>query len=425
MINSFFITLRRVIGAALFLFLLSPAYGQHIKTGEKLPRTRFGSIFNYSGDTLDIRQLGVKLVVLDFWAHNCKGCLLSLPKIDSLQAKFKGDIQIIMVNNEGRDSTARLFEKRKKFLHKPDVPFITTDSFLEKLFAVRARPAYVWLDGNGVFRYMSDELSEADIKRAIEGAEMKSDQYRGKQKYVPDFIDSACSKYVIFHSYLTRSIPGVNLVGRRVGNREITATNTPMHELYTRAFDPDDSLGLNRPGRIFFTERVPDSVRADFLNSNIRYNYSLLLPRENDNRYRLMQQDLLKCTGIMASVVKRKVNCLTLVRTGDKDRIRTKGGEQVMTFMMSDITGVVSYDRRELRNQPFSLFSAILSTEIEHKLNLPFFDATGYAGNIDMAFRGKVLDEFKLEEIRKELRKYGLDLRLSGQKIDTLLLDVL
>jgi len=74
----------------------------------------------------------------------------------------------------------------------------------------------------------------------------------------------------------------------------------------------------------------------------------------------------------------------------------------------------------EVINQPYAGFITNLKICVEG--HYPFFEETGYEGNIDIALRVKSLQPFNLEELRKDLKQYGLELKEDYRMIDVLVI---
>src|SRR5450432_2351570 len=81
------------------------ASGQALLPGDKLPEILLTNVLNKEEGKLNINEYKGKLLILDFWATNCTGCLKKIPLINSLQNEYNDKVQFILVNTQSKDST--------------------------------------------------------------------------------------------------------------------------------------------------------------------------------------------------------------------------------------------------------------------------------------------------------------------------------
>lgn len=405
-----------------------------LKRGDRISDNELRSVYNAQKGEIDLSTIKAKLILLDFWSPNCTGCLMSFPKLDSLQKLFGNDISIILVNQQSLDSTKRFFDQRK-FLYKPDIPFVTGDTVLNRLFPNAANPAYAWLDGEGVFHQMTNSLTGDGIRKFILEQKSGLEDYRGRQRYLPSLFDQEFKGNLLSYSYLAKAIPGVSLTGE-VGDSGISTANYTILELYMEAYGEIGKYDFTKPWKIALL--VKDSIRYiapansdlayEWRKKNI-YTYSLLLPKEKAaERFKAMQGELDRYFGIESNVEKRMVKYLALVRTSANDKLKSKGRSKSRniapnSFMMSSNEKVNKiYSKRELTARPYQMFSDTFKFWVEGRLKKPFVDQTGYFGNISISMNGDVVDRFELSEIKDALRAYDLDLVEKEDLIDVLVL---
>lgn len=405
-----------------------------LKKGDRLPDNKLKSVYNARKGEIDLSTIKAKLILLDFWSPNCTGCLTSFPKLDSLQKLFGKDISIILVNEQSLDSTKRFFDQRK-FLYKPEIPFVTGDIVLNRLFPNLAKPAYAWLDGDGKFYQMTNSLTGEGIRKFMLEQKSGLDEYLGRQRYLPSLFDQEFKEDLLSYSYLAKAIPGVSLAGEGDGRR-ISVPNYTILELYKEAYNEIGKYDFGKPWKISLA--VKDSSRYILpANSDLAYEwrkentytYSLLLPKEGAaDRFKTMQKDLDRYFGIESNVEKRMVKYLALVRTSANDKLKSKRRSKFKAidphnFIMSSHGQANKYyPKRELIAHPYQVFSRIFKVWVERRLKQPFVDQTGYAGDVSISISGDVVDRFELLEIKTALRAYDLDLVEKEYLIDVLVL---
>lgn len=104
-----------LLGAALAAQAAAPA------TGEAAP-DYLGR--NLDRDVIRLNQYAGKPVVISFWATWCPYCLKELPILSSIRKASKGEVQVIAINTENRDTFRRVTKVLKDLdlalLYDPD-----------------------------------------------------------------------------------------------------------------------------------------------------------------------------------------------------------------------------------------------------------------------------------------------------------------
>src|SRR5471030_2148981 len=71
-----------------------------IKRGETVPDLNFTTLLNAKVKSARLSQLKGKVVLVEFWATWCGSCLVAMPHLQALQAKFPKSLQVIAVTDE-------------------------------------------------------------------------------------------------------------------------------------------------------------------------------------------------------------------------------------------------------------------------------------------------------------------------------------
>ncbi len=167
----------------MLLPLLSGAQSPPVKAltiGDTVPDITISNIINYKTTSAKLSDFKGKLVILDFWAVWCSGCIQGMPKLDSLQKEFKNKLQVILINDEGERSTLENEKKTKAFFTnweiKSNRSFALPSSLkridsLEKLFPHIFIPHYVWIGPKGkvIAITNSQEINRENIKDVLNG----------------------------------------------------------------------------------------------------------------------------------------------------------------------------------------------------------------------------------------------------------------
>jgi thiol-disulfide isomerase/thioredoxin len=167
----------------------SPVKALHI--GDIVPDITLTNVYNYPSSTIRLSDLKGKLVILDFWAVWCTGCIQAVPKLDSLQKEFQNKLQVILVNEEGEKSSAENEFKTTAFFHKWmkkcngsfALPYaLKRIDRLDKLFPHIFIPHYVWIsEGKVIAITSSEEVTYQNISTLLKGLpsvmHLKSDKF--------------------------------------------------------------------------------------------------------------------------------------------------------------------------------------------------------------------------------------------------------
>ncbi|MBN8879842.1 MAG: TlpA family protein disulfide reductase [Sphingobacteriales bacterium] len=424
--------------ATLFLFACSFSNerinSQMLKEGDQMPDLTFQHVSNYSSQNLRLSDFKGKLVILDFWGHNCISCVEAFPEIDMLQKEFSKDIQIILVNPESREKTDLFFKKRVK-VFKPNLPMISGDTLLSNMFPHQGVPFHVWIDRNGKILYQTDGVyaNPGTITKVLNG-EHNNIEKRVNTSYVQTFINEQYKPQLIYYSFLTRYDRRHRLEYSEGSDSNVLLSlqcSSPVG-MFQAAFSAlsDQKEDFVKPGRTLLlfkdTARYRSPENNEMFNrwlENTHYDYQLYWTMgTKEEGYRILLEDLARQFKLKGSIQKRKVKCLALVKTGNLESLRTKGGEVKRRFVRFGLRSEAQDSIRYLLNVPFKMFADRLGMLIEHYY-APFVNEVKMMENVDFRINGDILDTFEIGEIRKVLRSYNLDLVEKTEKLNVLVIE--
>lgn len=403
--------------------------GQAIQIGQVIPDVKLTHIINYPVTKARLSDFKEKLIILDFWGTGCAGCIMDFSRFGKLQKIFSDKIQIIMVNKESEDSTKHFFSLHPKIKLPDAIPFVTGDSALSSYFPHRLVPHDVWIDSNNIVRFITEgyNTTSKHIQTFLEGKPMQLSVKNDNFNYVwykplIATLDSAQLSKVYYYSYLMPKINGYSIGvsrekvhGSKMINK-IGLNTATLLRLYTVAYSeggkydfwPRNSIILKVPDTSIFILPKDDNLKDQFI-ANHTYAYELLVPPSMaDQLYNFMQQDLIRYFGYEGIIKKMKVKCLVLMKTGEDDRLHSKGGEP-RTNLFSRTQDTIRF----FINKPFAQFEWYLKGLFEARaVPAPFIDATGYKGNIDLSVNSSVIENIlDISNLNKALKKYGLILK--------------
>lgn len=416
--------------------LLSVKASSQVQIGEVVKDIKLDNLINSANPEINLSDFKGKLLLLDFWSLNCANCIESFPDLDSLQRRLNDKIKIVLVNHESRQKTLDFFKKRKGYIKRPNLLFVTGDTILRKMFPKDYVPWIVWIDKDQRFRLASDEidLTEKGILSFLQG------KFNGTPIVPhPDFkqftslleqTNKDYLKAIQFCSYISKYEDGLSIGGNgyylvEPGKMRLVQVCKSIEELLVTAFSEDFARYDFVKSNIFlevsdtFKFRSPEgnSKSLDYWTKTFAYNYDCILPvSSKDQAYKIMQQELIRVFNLDVSIEKRITKSLVLVRIGNVDKIRSSGKDKPIPF---DTTYTIY-------NYPFKKFFADLKS-ISREFEMPYslIDETGLSEYVDIVgfstrpFRQQHPD---IPAMRMELQKFGLDLIEREQLNDVLVI---
>jgi len=85
-----------------------------------------------------------QLLIIDFWATTCHGCVAALPKMKDLEKAVGGKLAILPVTFENEKYVTE-FWRSNSHLKNLSLPSVVEDTIFEHLFKHRAEPHEVWI----------------------------------------------------------------------------------------------------------------------------------------------------------------------------------------------------------------------------------------------------------------------------------------
>lgn len=394
-----------------------------IQIGQKVPEVTITGLHNYkdkngkSATNAKLSDFKGKLLILDFWATWCSPCIAMIPKMDSLQKQFGDKIQFLSVTYQTENEVLPFLEKFEKQQKRHfDLSVVTSSKALHQLFPHITLPHYVWIDGNGILRAITEykEVNAVNISKSIASSiefVQKKDMKIAYDNKKPFLIDGngGDGKNLIYHSLLTDFTEGLGPEYNYTPIQEnvlrsISAKNLNLIQLFRYANGGDRNYFANNKTIV----AVKDKAKLEFKGKGIHYLnwlkdhngycYELIVPSTmSKNIFQLMRDDLDKLfPQYKARIEKMKVKCLVLRRTSDIDKLSSNGEmpvREISGFRFKIING--------------SLNSLITRLNVLYMQNsqYPIVNGTGYAGNVNMDLKARLSN---LSEVNSELKKYDL-----------------
>jgi thiol-disulfide isomerase/thioredoxin len=406
--------------------------------GKLLPDFTLNNIHHYKTTSASRDDFKGKWLFLDFWFAGCSSCIQSMPAMNKIQEQFSNDLVYVLVGmNEKRrfrgEKIERVYETMRK---KMNLTFASAyDSILNERWGIFAMPHIIIVDPQGIVRHITNgiDLTAEKVRSLIDGKLVSFQRTDGEPPpYDPATFTGSEGDKLLYRCIVTRcngeastETPLSNYVNWPTAYRKlgIVSTHTSLRLLYQYAFHGTtnwvptmgkDSI-LCHPAIILELEQDTLFKRGDNstdCNDFFSLNLSVNPSRSNDLDYikSILQKELENVFGFEASLEKRVMPVWNLVSV-DKSaaRLKTKGDKT----SISDGTGSTAWPAgfKAVNISTQQLLNAIVYY-IDYG-RPPFFDETHIDSNIDIVIDA---DMTNIEEIRKSLRKNGLDFAKAERK---------
>ena len=391
---------------------------QELTIGDTLPDCRFSSVLRYSSPTVRLSDFKGKLLILALWRTTCGHSISVFSHLDSIQQEFGEKVVVLGISSDQREVIDHYFHTNI-VAKQTRLPTVTDDTILSgKRFSFVYIPHMVVVDGAGVIRAITypESITPISVQTWLAGGVAKVPLKKELTHFgfdVPVYEegDGRNINQILYSSVISRYLPGVLPIEELASSDAryfYKAYNKTIPELYAQALDfPPDArrfvLEVKDSSR--FLKKATDDEEE--WNSAHRWVYNLILPKEYPDPNRFALEDLNRFFGVRATVEKRKIKCLLLVRKGKEERWRTKGEKGALNK-----SGNVLYIQNIPLQDVVNLWDNLSP--------LPLLNNTGFANEkADMEITGTPAD---LEAFRKQIQLYGFDLLPSEREMEVMVI---
>jgi thiol-disulfide isomerase/thioredoxin len=380
-----------------------------LKIGQPFPTDL---TLNYRGQPTPLSAWKGKNIILDFFNSDCAVCFQTMPKIDTLQRKYKGKVDFIMVGKEdGRiQKIYERFEKRLNFQMEK-----AFDSALANKLVLPANPIYVWIDRDNIVRAISsgDKLNSDTIDLFIKGGAPSTESFI----YKPVFKSLAWQQEPPnkdTNAFYIRTF--LSIADSTSGNFPVSldfsengpffnAVNRQMNQLYHYAFFKSAyfNVGDERYGNAWqelYIESPSGGKPVRFNCNDALYSFSFYTNQANRDTAILrktMVAALENYFHYTAEIQYLPMPYFSLQCVkGAKPKISTKGGVSKVRRSASHIELVNSNLDR--------MFEAMQYYSRDPR---PFINDTGITGSVDLYIEAPLVS---LKAVNETLRSKGLEI---------------
>ena len=283
--------------------------------GDLMPTINISTIYNSSALS-SISFPNNKLVILDFMATTCSGCIKALPRFDSLQKQFKDHLHILLVSFEKNEKIKKFFIANP-VAQRINLPVKGEDSSLTKLFPHLYLSHEAWIyKGKVIAITGTEEVTAFNIQQVLSGnpvnLPLKNDMplYDYSQSLLaatqPAFY-SVVTGYMNDASYKHKFLVDTLVQGLRIRMYNQPVISLYLHTYGRSSFQPSFMVfEMQEPRRLIYSPRQNDWI----LKNGFCYEALLPLQTSQEAAMEKVRSDLAAWFGIYGKIEKRTITCI-------------------------------------------------------------------------------------------------------------------
>jgi|GEM_PF-693687 len=142
---------------------------KELEIGDSIPDFTIPKLTDNSGGKLRTSYYKDKLLILDFWATGCSGCVKSLPKFRQLEIQFNDKFKVLPITREKKAFVID-FLKKNKYTKHLNLTSVVEDTIFSNYFKHRGVPHEVWIYKGKVVAITADDYIDSNnIKKILSG----------------------------------------------------------------------------------------------------------------------------------------------------------------------------------------------------------------------------------------------------------------
>ncbi len=382
---------------------------QRVNIGDRIPDVQLKNIINYTSTTASLRSFNKKPLLLQFWSAECGTCISSFRKLDTLQAKFAGRVQFLLVTMNDVAKTKQLFREHR-VISKTKLVTVAGDSVLwKRYFPLMSVPHEVWVDIDGKVVAITDykDVNEANLEILATGGKLNLKEKRESNDWRVFYTEEPLISYdydryagdVYSYSFIGGPREGIAL-GARYDTRDsikrakvINSGIKMLYEIANMKYNNHPTLSEWRPRNGMHDDKV--------------FCYDLLLRTDSiEGLFSRMRNDLDRQFGLTSRIEKRMMPCYVL-------QVDSTKGIQPSKCKKSEKT------EGELETEYCALrFWGLIN--LISRQSLPLIDETGYKRDIDIVLPNDIENT---ELLKQYLARAGLKLVKAERLLEVVVIE--
>lgn len=409
-----------------FIFFLSIVAGVRataqispLNIGDAFPSFRSDKTINYPEGVINLDDYKGKLLILDFWASYCGGCIKAFPKLNAVQEKYPDRVAIIVVTSQTQSET-RTFWKKHKGTRDYLFPVITDDNTLKHYFPYNSIPHIAWIAPDQTVKAITgpEYVTEKNIELVLNNQKVHwpvktiVERFDPGQSLLTWNIGAGYPPLPVQYTAFSGSLPGLKLYKGVYADsvqqiRRFNIVNFTLPGFYSAALTDMGWQQVRQ--RIIY--KVKDSSRlfpekangflADWDMQN-RYCYEAVCPAATTNQQMAKQliTDVNRFSRFNGYVTSKKMSCWVIRKT------RKKPGQKLAAS--APLINSFVDTKSLVRDISSVLFIRVLD------------ETGGFNGFPVVMAQGEVQDIAKLN---KRLGLYGLQLKKKKRKMEVFVVE--
>lgn len=412
------------------------------EVGKPMPYFEFANVKNYHKGKVTLDDFKGKWLLLNIWSVGCVGSVKNVTELYDLKRNTL-DFEFLLVgaNHNQYKVTEKFYDELNSRMSN-SIPS-AFDTLIWDKWKIDSVPYIYIIDPQGILRYITfnDGLTSEKLNALVNGEKVELFQLEEaytlfKERHLFNMANenllttSMLMKWngeKFYSGFDIDRFVNFKLEYKKEGWIVI---GTPLAALYNFAYwgrrdwmyydtafleniYPTPILEISDASRFQtdFTMREKTGLQQSGY-----YNYYLKAPIEKMSQDFIMedlQKSLYESFGYRVSIENRKMPVWELIAKPTAGKhLKTKGGDPVR----NDGSNVLGFS---LNNHSVSQFLAALTTYQLEMRKLPILNETGIKHNIDISINGLLTD---LSDIKRELKKNGLDLIRSTKEMKVLVI---
>lgn len=408
-----------------FFCMVVTAQISYPQIGKPLPNFYFNVVEHYKEKTITASSLRGKHVIIEFWTRYCSNCVAGFQHLNSLQAKYKDNLQFLLVGyaDTKMGESAKIMYEKFRAKYNLQLP-VVYDSAVFTDFGISSVPHTLWIDPMGVVQAItySQHVTASNIDKFIMNEklalEYKPNDFENTAEVSPAptaIVNATDKNNALINSVLSGYTPKTSSVSYINNNKalgfytdeEIKLVNVPLDIVYLCAYgDTIPSYTPSEPHYGLWSSKAVLAMKdtSQFISDRKKginlFSYQLSVKQGTSKlaMQTIMQTVLAAQFGYEVQIEKRLMPCWIL--TAEKEvaaKYKTAGKQSYNES---------NFGRIYFRNMPTSFLIRLIWGQ--HPNQLPIIDRTGIEHAIDLDFN-VILTDF--EDVRQRLADLGFRLK--------------
>jgi hypothetical protein len=401
------------------VFVVAQGLAQRtIHVGDHLPDMEWEA-WNFSKDRIRISDFRVHPTIIQLSAYNCGSSLQLMKKLNEFQQRYPNQLSAFLVATSGREVLDKA-KARTKFYKENRLPIAILDTVLFKRLNLVTPGYLVWIRPGGKVAAITtaDYLIEKNVSDFLSNKDLNWKEAWNDTDYDYSVPLLKSSRPSLFGQPLYNAVlpyhDGLNITEWRdsaVDWKRRTLFNYTMFDLYLSAFSRH-GLGWERNRIVVRKDLLPrlfydnDTLLPSVWRESNSYCYETVVPASWAwlKIAEAMREELNRAFGLNVRLEKREVDCWVIDFKHGKesydnwDSSMTSGNSRLLISLVKTWNSNPNYP--------------VLINGVSRSVN-----SYSYYLTIPAQAWGNAI------ELRKVLKKYGLDVRKVRRKLDFLVFD--